>query len=92
MGTGGPFPGVKRGRGVTLITHPRESNLDCPVVQSVARHYTDWATRHENSVVHHQIPEYGPKSLAKKQPTNQSIFIKINFVYDNDKLISSYDL
>jgi hypothetical protein len=22
----------------------RESNLDCPVVQSVARHYTDWAT------------------------------------------------
>jgi hypothetical protein len=23
MGTGGPFPGVKRGRGVTLTTHPR---------------------------------------------------------------------
>jgi hypothetical protein len=22
MGTGGPFPGVKRGRGVTLTTHP----------------------------------------------------------------------
>jgi hypothetical protein len=22
MGTGGPFPGAKRGRGVTLITHP----------------------------------------------------------------------
>jgi hypothetical protein len=22
MGTGGPFPGVKRNRGVTLITHP----------------------------------------------------------------------
>jgi hypothetical protein len=23
MGTGGPFPGAKRGRGVTLTTHPR---------------------------------------------------------------------
>jgi len=22
MGTGGPFPGAKRGRGVTLTTHP----------------------------------------------------------------------
>jgi len=22
MGTGGPFPGVKRGRGVTLTSHP----------------------------------------------------------------------
>jgi hypothetical protein len=22
MGTGGPFPGAKRGRGVTLMTHP----------------------------------------------------------------------
>jgi hypothetical protein len=25
MGTGGPFPGVKRGRGVTLTTHPPSS-------------------------------------------------------------------
>jgi hypothetical protein len=23
MGTGGPFPGAKRGRGVTLTTHPQ---------------------------------------------------------------------
>jgi len=22
MGTGGPFPGAKRGRGVTVTTHP----------------------------------------------------------------------
>jgi hypothetical protein len=25
MGTGGPFPGVKHGRGVTLTTHPPSS-------------------------------------------------------------------
>jgi hypothetical protein len=25
MGTGGPFPGVKRGRGVMLTTHPQSS-------------------------------------------------------------------
>jgi hypothetical protein len=28
----------------------RESNLDCLVVQPVARHYTDWATRHTRTV------------------------------------------
>jgi hypothetical protein len=26
MGTGGPFPGVKRDRGVTLTTHPHLEN------------------------------------------------------------------
>jgi hypothetical protein len=53
QGKGPPVPivgwvGSRAGLGTEatgkIIRLCRGSNLDCPVVQSVARHYTDWAT------------------------------------------------
>jgi hypothetical protein len=39
----------------------RGSNLDRPVVQPVARHYTDWATRLTNLLLLENIPSLSPE-------------------------------
>jgi hypothetical protein len=40
----GPSAGLDSEVRVKILCLCRRSNLDCPVVQSVSRHYTDWAT------------------------------------------------
>jgi hypothetical protein len=40
----GPSAGLDSEVRVKILCLCRRSNLDCPVVQSVTRHYTDWAT------------------------------------------------
>lgn len=53
MGTGGPFPGVKRGRGLTLTTHPpssamvkNEYELYCVSLEAPIWHVTGWLYLH----------------------------------------------
>jgi hypothetical protein len=45
MGTGGPFPGVKRGRGVTLTTHPHLVSRS-----RMSRSYTSSSSKRLHSV------------------------------------------
>jgi hypothetical protein len=52
----------------------RESNLDRPVVQSVARHYKDWAASaplYNETSTH--LPQVNGKYFKRKQMQNQKL-------------------